>query len=421
MYRMDCAIKSFAVANEFVTTMNKICYKLGKTLKPFSFYSDEFQQKYGVIDLTKFGGMVDSTVTLVDDVSRQRNEEFGIIKKPYDALTEQDKKVLFYNFLMSVSICYCEVEKWKTTNGVATKTFDKFLCTRNPSIIAAWMGLERSEMQAKYSRKIASDAYELGNGIVRYVKLNTSAKGNSVTVPRNFYPVEGMRCVPLFMLHAWVTGCKEVLNENIVKFTFLKDNHTERELCSTLSEKIIRKYYSDNTFISTMLSGIDIDQTQQGGMYMSSKMGRGYIKLPELGSSVYDSSGTRSLNIARVLKAEIVNDIDTTFINVSLSSVLDNFNNSIDYCVLKMPAEVYKIYNKLTGSETCDSSANPVATTDAMKKYVSEKEMLLSTNFQRYLHLFMVENPQWFPTYTGRPLQGVTTPTGNFGVEQMDF
>ena len=418
-YSMDCSIKSFAVANEWSATLNKICYKLGKQLKPFSLLSDEYQEKYGVLDLAKCGGLIDQTMPMIDEVAKVRNEEYNIIKK--SELNDKDKRALFIHYLMATSICYCEVEKWKTTNGVASKTYDKFLCTRNPAIMGAWMGMSPAEMQAKYSRRIQVDTADLNEGVLRYVKLLSSAKGNSISVPRTFASYENMRCVPLFMLYAWITGAKDVMQNNIVKFTFLKDNHTERELCTTLSEDIIRKYYKDNLFISTMLSGVDIDSNQQGGMNLSSKVHRGYIKLPELGSSIYDSTGTRSLNLARILKAEVVDEIDTTFINVSLSSVVENFKNHIDYVAQNQPTSLAEIYNKLSATEKFTGEESSASIVNALYSYVDENEMLLSTSYQRQLHLFMISNPQWFTMYTGQPTKEVSASTENFGVAQFDF
>lgn len=418
-YSMDCSIKSFAVANEWSATLNKICYKLGKRLKPFSLLSDEYQEKYGVLDLAKCGGLLDQTMPMIDEVAKVRNEEYKIIQKT--ELSDKDKRALFIHYLMATSICYCEVEKWKTTNGVATKTYDKFLCTRNPAVMGAWMGMSPAEMQAKYSRRIQVDTADLKEGVLRYVKLMSSAKGNSISVPRTFASYENMKCVPLFMLYAWITGAKEVMQNNIVKFTFLKDNHTERELCTTLSEDIIRKYYHDNLFISTMLSGVDIDSNQQGGMSLSSMIHRGYIKLPELGASIYDSTGTRSLNLARILKAEVVDEIDDTFINVSLSSVVENFKNHIDYLAQSQPNALAEIYNKLSATTKFTGDESSASIVNALYSYVDENEMLLSTSYQRQLHSFMVGNPQWFTTYTGQPTQGVSASTENFGVAQLDF
>ena len=419
-YGIDYTIKSFAVANEFSATMNKVCYKLGKQLKPFSLCSDKYQAGHGVLDLATFGGLEDGGIPILEDIARCRQEDFKIAPVAYESMSPEMKHMLFVDYLLCTSICYIEVEKWKTEYGQPTPTYDKMLATRNPAIMAAWMGLMPAEMQAKYSRRIQYDKGEQLQNIIRYVRLNTSAKGNSISVPRNFVATDKMRCVPLYMLNAWVSGAKTVMDNNIVKFTFLKDNHTERELCTTLSQDIIIKYYDDNNFIASMLSGVDIDTEVQGGMHLSSKIHRGYIKLPELGASIYDS-GTRSLNIARILKAEIVDDIDTTFINVSLDAVVDNFRKCIDYVREKYPQELRNIYVALTKEEDVEESAEPLSYVVKLEKYVSEKDLLFTTSFRRLLHVFLVSNPQWFPFYTGRPLSTAVGNANNMGVADFNF
>ena len=111
-----------------------------------------------------------------------------------------------------------------------------------------------------------------------------------------------------------------------------------------------------------------------------------------------------------------MDDIDTTFINVSLSSVVANFKNHIDSLVVKMPTALSELYNKLTATETYTGGESSASIVESLYKYVDDNEMILSTSFQRQLHLFMVENPQWFTTYTAHLVKGVSTSTQNFGV-----
>lgn len=414
LYSLEYPVKSFAVANEFVQTMNKVCYQLGKQLKPFCLFADEFQSVKGVADLVKFGGLANGGITLENEIVEYRKKVLEIDGE----ISPELSKTLFYHYLMSISICYVEVEKWKITSGVKEQTYDKYLCTRNPAIMGAWMGIGTPEMQAKYSAGVKTSAFELKENTIRFVKLNHQAKGNSITKPRSFPSTEGMRCIPLFMLNAWFVGVKEVLSQNIVKFVFLKDNHTERELCSTLSDEIIRRYYSDNQFINTMLSGVDIDQNVQGGMRLSTKINRGYVKLPELGSSIYDSTGTRSLNLARVLSAEVVDDIDTTFINVSLDSVCTNFTDCLEYCARKMPEVLPEIHKELIGEEACDKQGAVIVID--LSEWSRSKEVLLSTQFQRYLHKFMISHPEWFPLYSGTRVESSLSGK-DYGCMPMDF
>ena len=58
---------------------------------------------------------------------------------------------------------------------------------------------------------------------------------------------------------------------------------------------------------------------------LASKMHRGYIKIPELGSSIYDDTGVRSLNVARLLSIKQVESVSREFIHVDLNSVVSNF------------------------------------------------------------------------------------------------
>lgn len=418
IYGLNKSIKSFAVANDFVINTNKACYKLGQNLQPFCIYGNETQEKFNVIDFSKFTGFVDQSKSLLDEIVDYRREVFKNFGLGVDTSQDIKKRLLFFDYLMSISICYVEVPKYVTKDGLPMTTFDKFLCTRNPAIMAAWMGTQPNEMQAKYSPRIQYNQIEFDDNQVKFVKLNHTAKGNSITVPRNKYAVENMTCIPLYMLYAFIEGFKPLLQSNIVKFKYLKDNGTVRELASTLNKDILMDYYNDSIFVGTMLQGVDINSVQQGGMTLSSKMNRGYIKVPEVGSSIYDGTGVRSLNVARLLSAEIVSEVDRSFIHVDLNSVITNFKDSIDYIVRKNPEYLVDIYKNVTGVEP-DSSEVAVLVTK-LYDYVDSRGILLSTTFYRSLHLFMVNNPIWFPCYTGKPAQTVVS-SQNFGVVQMDF
>lgn len=423
MYELTDKVKSFAVENDFTLTMSKVAYKWGTMLTPFCIFADEYQKAHNVIDITEFGGMVDSNKTLVDELYEQRVKDLAEsgIHLPANADIEVMKKVLLFQYFITISVCYVEVEKWKTTNGVQQKSYDKMLVTRNPEIMGAWMGCSGGEMNAKYSARIKSSPFELKDGIVRFVKLNQSSKGNSITVPRTTVSCDKVRFYPLFMLYAFTEGFKTKLQNRVLKFTFLKDNHTEREMYTTLSREILLRFYNDRQFVEQMLGGVDINTVKQGGMMLSSKIHRGYIKVPEVGSSIYDATGVRSLNLARVLKIEEVNeaDVDTTYINVSLNSVVQNFQDCLEYCGKNNPDALPVIYEQVMEKKP-DESYSVATMISNMCEHASKNEIILSTTYQRYLHKYMVENPQYFPTYTGVPVKASST-SGNYGVEQMDF
>ena len=420
-YGLNYSVKSFAVANDFVVNTNKACYALGQQLLPFCLYANEDQKKYGVLDFATFQAFLNPQISLIDEIVEYRHQAFKDTGINVDIRDEVKKKLLFYDYLMTISICYVEIPKYVTKDGMPMATYDKFLCTRNPAIMGAWMGADPSEMQAKYSLRITSRQVEFNINELRCVKLNHTNKGNSITVPRTAYNVEKMTCIPMYMLYAFVEGFKPLIQDGIVKFSYLKDNGTIRELATTLNEDILKDYYDDNIFINTMLSGVDINTVQQGGMTLSSKMNRGYIKVPELGASVYDGTGVRSLNIARLLKAEKIDSVDRTFLKVDLNSVPTNFNNGIDYIVKTMPDSLKDCYKALVGEEFDETKCSSIPVmAETCKSYVAGRSAFLSTSYHRDLHVFMVSHPEWFPLYTGKPAQQITS-SANFGVTPLDF
>lgn len=421
VYGLNFSVKSFAVSNQFVIDTNKACYALGQQLTPFCIFGRDAQISNGVADFATFQGILDSSKTLVSEIADYRADVYRSTGMPIDFSSDIKKKLLFFDYLMTISMCYVEVPKYTTKDGRPTPTYDKFLCTRNPAIMGAWMGAEPAEMQARYSAKIGINYAEFDKNELRFVKLNNSAKGNSITVPRSTYSVEKMVCIPVYMLYAFTEGFKPVIANETVKFSYLKDNNTVRELVTTLNDSILRDIYKDNTFVNTMLSGVDINTVKQGGMTFSSKLNRGYIKVPEVGSSIYDTTGVRSLNLARLIKIEKINieDIDLSCIRVDLDSAVPNFYTALDYVLKQFPNELPNIYKSLTGEDSTEST--PTGIIGKLYDYVEGRKVVLSTTFFRSLHNFMVQNPVWFPLYTGTPAQNIIS-SANFGVStDFDF
>lgn len=413
MYSLDKEVKSFAVANDFVAMVNKSCYALGQYLRPFCIFGNDKQREYGVTDIATFGGMRSPDISLVQEIAEERAKVY----KDHGILANKEmERTLFIDYLLSISICYVEVPKYVTKNGVAQESFDKFLCTKNPAIMGTWMGASQAEMQAKYSAKIQSRQVEFQNNEIRVAKLITGAKGNSISIPRSTFFTDKMTCIPMFMLYAFIEGFKPRLFNSILKFSYLKDNGTVRELATTLSESILMDYYEDTAHVAEMLSGVDINTVKQGGLMLPSKMNRGYIRLPELGSSVYDT-GVRSLNLARILSVEVIPEVDRSFIHVDLNSVVDSFCDCMDYLMRTNPALIKPCYQALSGDL---EGEEPVALAEKAKSYVSTRSVLFSTTYHRELHMFMSKNPQWFPLYTGTPSNTIVR-SSNAGAMPMEF
>lgn len=424
-YGLNFSVKSFAVANQFVQQLNKICYSLGTSLQSFTFLGGKTEQEYGVLDLSTFEGMIDSSKTIFDEIVEYRQQVYknsGITVH----LNDLSRKTLFFDYLMTISICYVEVPKYATKNGVAQKTYDKYLVTRNPYIMSIWMGAMVNEMQAKYSVKIPPNQYELYNGEVRVVKLTSSGKGNSITVARQPLKVKDMTCVPLFMSYAFLKGLEGYLRSGLLRFTFLKDNNTVRVMDTTLSAEVLMDYYNDGIFVQHILNGCDIFESaveDSRGISLGTKQHRGYVHMPEVGSSRYDNTCCRSLNFARILRVEKIVEADRSFINVDLLSVITSFNDSVDYVLEKVPSELPVLYKAVVGEDFVPKQNQvdipTVSCALELKGWVNTRNVILSTTFQRSLHKFMVANPQWFPTYTGKPNQKVTS-SKNFGVDVLE-
>lgn len=396
-YELNSDIQSFAVANDFVINTNKACYELGKTLRPFCIFANEKQKEYNVIDFATFTGFADASKNLVDEIANIRREQYKVTGVYLSQ--DVDKKVLFFDYLLSISACYIEIPKYVTKEGMAQEAYDKFLMTKNPNIIAAWLGIKPLEAQTKYSGKIHMTGYDFDNGYIRCVKLMQSAKGNSITVPRSPLSMEKLSCIPLYMLWAFVEGSKTIMQDKLIEFGYLKDNGTVRVLPTTLNESIMRDYYKDNLFVNLMLNGIDINKVQQGGMMLSSHINRGYIKVPEIGISKYDATGVRSLNIARLLYAKEVTEVDRSYIDVDLDSVQLGFINASDSLLTRDESQVILMFKELTQKEpTADT---PALIIEEAKKYVQNMITIFSTTYKKSLHTFMISHPQWFPKYTG--------------------
>lgn len=425
IYGLTHPVKSFAVENEFVKIMNKGCYMMGTTLKPFAFGCSELQKEWGVVDLADFKGFYDEAQTIYDELVDYRRTVYSPM---FGTLMDSDaiNIALFFDYLLSVSACYIEYPKYQNKGGTVEKKYVKGLYTRNPSIMAAWTGASPMEMQAKYGTRISQTPANFAECQVKAVKLMSNNSGNYIQTMREPLSCFQLTCMPLFMQYAFVCGMWTKMEEGIVKFTYLKDNDTARELTTTVNFSILMDYYNDTDFIEHMLTGVDVFTNNQGGMQLSSKQGRGYVKVPELGCSKYDKSGVRALNISRLLGAEMVESVPRTFINVDLDMVVESFKTYVDDMLLHDADRVFDVAKALLRDEYQDGEDSAIVVAGKLRDYVTSMETILTTTFKRSLHLFMISNPQWFSNYTGEPVSYSAKPdtVPNFGissVEHMDF
>ena len=420
IYGLTGDIASLAVKNQFSLNLNKACYALGQQLKPFCFFADEKRKQYGVLDFCspQFTGLAGES-SLYNEIAEFRTEQ---LKRDYVTLgtqTEETKKALFFDYLLAECVCYVEVPKYTRKDGRPTPSFDKFFATKNPRLMALWVNEDINLVTRKYAHRCKTTAVELMNNELRIAKLNKGTKGTSITIPRNSLDASKITVTPLFCMNALINGFYEALSNSILEFTFMKDNGTERVLASTISKEIMYDYYNDHDFVSRALYGVDIFSEKVGGMTLGSKLGRGYIKVPELGSSRYDSTGTRSVNIARLLKIQKLEEVSREFIDVDLSSVQLAFENGLNVLTVKHPEHLVQLAG-IVGTEDLSGGETDVQLSQIIKRTVDTNCTILSTTYLRELHRIMTKHPEMFPLYTGKPLD-IVSETGDVGIETMPF
>lgn len=327
-------------------------------------------------------------------------------------------RTAIYKYLLTGFLCYVEVPtvKYKSDIGVRSSAFNKMLVTANMSVVAEWLGITYEEAKMKYSARVMDLDYDEETEEVPYLKLTEDLKTGTrkVTVPRKDLDIgqKGTRVVPLFMLKAGVDELYNILKEDIVKVTFLKDNSQVRDIFTTLNFQKVRDIYGTGNYLD------DSIMTSYNGEFLENKtMARGYIRVPEIGGSKYDSP-TRSINFARIISIDYEEKPDLSYINYDLSTVIDSFTD----CVLMHKNQSEDIIEMIDAfdmdrgywnGKTPKYSSKDVST---LVTWVESENMLLSTVFLRKLCLFMLANPVWFSSFDGQPKSFSTSSNGDVGL-----
>lgn len=341
----------------------------------------------GVINICQLTPLKDkeNCKTLVEDIAKYRWETLDLGEKDY---WKERSNLLFLDYILASCLCYVEVSEAGFLNGSRTNLVDKFYATRNRFVAANVAGLSAGETgkYVNYLTPIMSD-YKIES--LRVLKLSKQKKGFKITQPRsaiNFKKT--VRVTPLFFIDAFLQGITPILKENIVKFTYIKDNGQSRELTTTLSRDIIKKYYSEE-YADNILKNCAM------------KLDRGYLRVPELGGSIYDATGLRALNLSRITSMEIVDSFDTSFINVDFNSIVPTFKATID--AIKDIRVMTIIYQDIMG-EVPDEKKSLMELRSDIQIYVDGRFAIGTTTFQKELHKFMLKyNKVVFKGYTGEP------------------
>ena len=307
--------------------------------------------------------------------------------------------LLFLDYILSSCLCYVEVYENGSSSGKKPNSVDKFYATRNRFIAARVAGIEDAETSkyVNYLTPVLSD-YRMSS--LRVLKLNRQKKGFKITQPRsaiNFN--KAVKITPVFFIDAFLRGITPVMKDNMVKFKYIKDNGQERELVTTLSASIFEKYY-DKTYAENVLKQCEM------------KIDRGYMKVPELGCSKYDETGLRALNLNRITSIEVVNDFDSSYIDIDFNSIIPTFKATIE--AIHNEEIMGMIYQTLMGESPHGKSLTDIRS--EILVYVDGRFAIGTTTFQKELHNYMVRYKMIFKGYTGRPTQVSMDFSNNFNL-----
>lgn len=311
-------------------------------------------------------------------------------------------RIAIYKYLLKGYLCYYEsptVVK-DTKQGYGFKSsYDKYLVTSSIGVIALWLGVSHSEAFDKYGSLLGTVTEDDGEGFFPYVKLYISKEGiRKVTKPRALLDLHrgGIRVTPLFALSEGVSTLYKIASKGTYDVTFIKDGGQKRTINTTFNTDIIKDLYKGSEdFIQKGLYGM-----YDGNFLENPNLVRGYIRVFELGSSIYDSP-MRAINFARIVEIKPA-EPDLTYVHIDLDGVISTFLSGISTTNVDIPYLVDTLDMFDVGSPK-ELNGVRVCTREQLETWVLKQEVLYSTVFLRSLALFMIGNPQWFKGYTGKP------------------
>lgn len=290
--------------------------------------------------------------------------------------------------------CYVEVPTMRMRNGVRMQAYDKHIATSNIDLVVEWMDDEYDLIYSKFASRIDDVPDFEGTEETPYVKLYQKSGEPRITRPRkNLDLTQGkMRVIPMDFLVEYTDLLVKKMKEEMVEVKFEKDNGQLRTIITTLNREILEEIYGKGDYVDTMLL-----ESFDGNWNELSTLERGYIKVPEVGSSIYDS-GTRSINFARIRSVKYDPKPDLSFVKVDINAVVGTFidvmaNHATDTEFFKQLIETMEMFNMP------NEGLQP--TSASLIEWAENQNLFFTSEFQRSLHQFMISNPNLFPGYTG--------------------
>lgn len=328
-------------------------------------------------ELVSFGYPVGSQINIFEYKTK---EGISVLDKFYDG--SRSDAILE---MLDSGLCYVEYPSSRWSNGEQVVSYDKYLATRSESLIRAWLGVE--VLPERYTRNFGKVVEKGYSFIVKPVMGNGKDKPNKITVPTKPINLEDekLRIYPVPVLVYLFKKVSKMAEDGLIQFEYLKDNRTKRVLNSTTSREILDKIYNNEKHIDMMLESVTKDITK------SNTLERGYVRVIEADSSKYDT-GVRALNLARVYNVKPLDfkDLDLTYINVDLNSVVGDFSVILRKLTKSQLLEVAKALESWKYRYQGGYSVHD------LESWVVGKEALHSTTFRKDLYDLMVSLPHLF-------------------------
>lgn len=384
--------------NKVVSLLKEKCDLLGE-FTPFRNIVDKF-----VSNIVESGSWfsfskTDNGQVNILSINNNSGDTLGhMISENYEltAYREACMKYLLHDYL-----CYYEapiVKKGETPTGTKN-SFNKYLVTSNIGVIAEWLDCSYEDAEQLYGQRLLYSDVDNGEHTYPYVKLYATKEGiHKITKPRSDMDlsIAGLKIVPVFALKTGVDLLYNKLKSGSYDVTFLKDSGQKRVISTTFSKEVALQYYEGyEKFINE-----NYDSVYNGDFLNNSTLERGYIRVFELGSSVYNYP-LRSINYARIIKIEEATP-DMSYITMDLDGALDCFINSI-YSKSFVGVDIEEVVDLLDVFEVGESREVfnvRIETFNQLENWAKQQNMLYSTVFIRQLATFMVGNPEWFPEFS---------------------
>lgn len=340
-----------------------------------------------------------------------------------DTFEEGSYRTSIYKYMMMNFLCYLEVPttSFKTDTGKYSQTFDKMLVTSNLNVVADWLGVTVDDLPDRYKTRLYGIDIDDGDDEIPYIKLTESKERvRKATCPKKNIDVseKGTRVIPLFMLKAGVDSLYTKIKDGVVKVSFLKDNGQLRDIFTTVNATKIREIYGGGEYYESA-----VEMMYDGNFLGNKALSRGYIRVPEIGGSRYDTA-TRSINYARIINIDYEAEPDLSFIDIDLATVLEGFQDGVQ-AYGKQAEDIVNMLEAFDIDGGCWKDTPEKRARFTNKDMVSliswseERSLLYSTVFLREVCLFMLANPQWFGNFTGKPKEsfGFGSGANNIGFE----